>query len=110
MTHQLNSSNNPVLEQLDNDLTEIIAKLNSAWENLFQITEPEYPEIYAIRGIFNNIEPILREVLKGVKGGYVSQGYFFEKTESLTRDLERLAEAHYGNVSTNFSTKVVESK
>jgi hypothetical protein len=73
------------------------------------MTEDQYPEVYSLRGIFTSIKAILSEVDKGIRGGYISQGYFFEKAESLTRDLERLSEAHYGNVSTHFSSKIVDS-
>lgn len=110
MTHQLNSRNNEHLEFMDELIQEAKMRLSSCYDHCMCMTEDQYPEVYSLRGIFQNIKAILSEVDKGIQGGYVSQGYFFEKVESLTRDLELLAEAHHGNVSTDFSTRVVEFK
>lgn len=74
------------------------------------MTEDQYPEVYSLRGIFMNLQAIISEVDKCVQGGYTSQRYFDEKTESLIYDLAGLVEAHRDNVSTHFSTKVVEFK
>lgn len=110
MTNGLNSNNNVDLGDIHVKLERIKSELESAYSHCMNLTENEYPEVYYLRGIFNNLQAIVSEVDKGVQGGFVAQSYLDEKSDKLVRDLEGLVKVHRDNVSTHFSTKVVEFK
>ena len=110
MTHQLNSNNEINLGDMHVKLRRAISELESAYASTMNLTEDQYPEVYYLRGLFMNIKAIIGEIDKGIQGGFVAQSYFDEKSSKLLRDLEGFVKVHRDNVSTHFSTKVVEYK